>query len=61
MVGMKRVNRRGFLGTSVLAASVSTLESQERTEAPAPPGNVTRTLARWVVDSQFTDIPLAVR
>jgi 2-methylcitrate dehydratase PrpD len=58
---MKQVNRRGFLGASVLAASASGAESQEKAQETAPPGDVTRTLARWVVQSQFDAIPAAVR
>src|SRR5437879_891784 len=58
---MKPVNRRGFLGASMLAASVSGAEAQEQAPATSPPEDVTRALARWVLESRFETIPAEVR
>jgi 2-methylcitrate dehydratase PrpD len=62
---MRRIGRRGFLGASVLAASASAAaEPQEKPAslpATAPPGEVTRDLARFIVESPHEAIPPAAR
>ena len=58
---MKHVNRRGFLGASLLAAAAGEAEPQEKAPVAAPPGEVTRGLAQWVVESKADEIPAAVR
>ena len=56
-------SRRGFLrGTAALYAAGSTAEAQERVpEQPAAPGEVTRTLARYLVAAKPADLPENVR
>ena len=63
---MARLNRRGFMGGTALAASAvaaagSPSAAQAPVSTPTPPPDVTRILARYLVSSPGADIPAAVR
>jgi 2-methylcitrate dehydratase PrpD len=66
---MQKFNRRNFLGAGATAslalASTSPLQAMAQAAAPAvataPPPQVTHTLARYIVNAQFADLPAKVR
>lgn len=60
---MTPVNRRRFLFTSSALAVIRPVFAQTQTPTPpsAPPADVTRTLARWIVSARPQDIPAAVK
>ncbi len=58
---MRHINRRGFLGASALAISAAEAEAQDKTPKPQLPGDVTRNLARFIVESRLDVIPATVR
>ena len=58
---MSPLDRRNFVRTLALAGVAAETNVELRAvDAPAPP-DVTRTLARWVVQSRSNDLPTAVR
>ncbi len=58
---MKRIDRRRFLGASALAGSAAYAVPVPPQEAAATAKDVTRKLARYVVDAHREDVPAAVR
>jgi 2-methylcitrate dehydratase PrpD len=58
---MKRIDRRRFLGASALAGTAAYAVPMPPQEAAAAAKDVTRKLARYVVESRREDVPAAVR
>ena len=58
---MSPINRRNFVGAIAAAGTLGATQLDlQAAEATAPP-DVTRTLARWVIQSRADDLPAAVR
>jgi hypothetical protein len=58
---MKRIDRRRFLGASALAGTAAYAVPSPLPQETAAAKDVTRKLARYVVEAKREDIPAAVR
>ena len=58
---MSRIDRRKFIGTATLAGSAALAAPAPVPKQTAPPKDVTRILAKYVVSARLEDIPAPVR
>jgi 2-methylcitrate dehydratase PrpD len=58
---MNRIDRRAFIGSSVLVGASALAAPPEPTVESAPPKDVTRILAKYAVSGRFDNIPAPVR